>query len=285
MSTADTDAGWKSDPFGRYELRYWDGSAWTAHVSSGGNQATDEPVPGDPASPPPPPPQAPEAPKPGGSWKDKLKSAAQQAAQQGKELAEKGKALAAEQQAARAEAAKNDPNLVWMGEKKSMGTSAIGMSSVQYRITRDKVYVDSGLLGSTSEQVPLWAVIDIDVRQNVMQRGKNEGDVVLHLDQMTYAGAAELVLDNISDPFGVRDLLNPLVSEARAKKQMLTQTQYLQHSGSPFGTVTAPAPAAPTPAGPPVDLADQLRKLAELRDQGILTDEEFALQKQRLLGG
>ncbi|MBA2624505.1 MAG: SHOCT domain-containing protein, partial [Acidimicrobiia bacterium] len=39
------------------------------------------------------------------------------------------------------------------------------------------------------------------------------------------------------------------------------------------------------PAGPPVDVADQLRKLASLRDEGILSDEEFAAQKARLLGG
>jgi hypothetical protein len=43
---------------------------------------------------------------------------------------------------------------------------------------------------------------------------------------------------------------------------------------------------APTAAGltPAPDLADQLRKLAKLRDQGILTDEEFAAQKDKLLG-
>lgn len=281
-------AGWKNDPFGRHELRYWDGAAWTQHVSDAGVTGTDEPVPNDPAAPPPPPPApaAPAAPAAsGGGWKDKLKAAAQQAAVQGKELAEKGKALAAEQQAARQAAAANDPNLVWMGEKKSLGTSAIGVSSVRYRITRDKVYVDSGLLGTSSEQVPLYAVHDIDVRQNLMQQPKNIGDVVLHLDgTMTYNGVAELVLDNIEDPYGVRDLLNPLVSEARAKKQMLTQTQYMQHSGSMFGAAPAAPPAPAGGAAGGVDIADQLRKLAELRDQGILTEEEFAVQKQRLLG-
>ena len=101
---------------------------------------------------------------------------------------------------------------------------------------------------------------------------------------MTYNGMSQLVLDNIEDPFGVRDLLNPLVSEARAKKQMLTQTQYVQHSGAMPGVVPG-APAAPQAGAPAVDIADQLRKLAELRDQGILTEEEFAVQKQRLLGG
>lgn len=36
--------GWYADPAGRYELRYWDGSAWTEHVSRAGQQYTDPPV-------------------------------------------------------------------------------------------------------------------------------------------------------------------------------------------------------------------------------------------------
>jgi Protein of unknown function (DUF2510) len=37
-------AGWYADPSGRYELRYWDGNAWTEHVSRAGQQFTDPPV-------------------------------------------------------------------------------------------------------------------------------------------------------------------------------------------------------------------------------------------------
>ena len=277
-------AGWKADPFGRHEHRYWDGTAWTAHVSDGGVTGTDEPVPSPEGAPPPPPPPAPSAGGGGGGWRDKLKAVTEQ----GKELAEKGKQALAEQQAARAEQIANDPNTVWTGEKKSAGTSAIGVSTVRYRITRDKIYVESGLMSSVSEQVPLWAVLDVDVRQNLMQRPKNIGDVAVMIDTAQYPGHAgsELLLDNVEDPFTVRDLLNQHVAEARAKKQMLTQTQYLQHSGPAFAP-GAPAPAAAQPgasSAAPVDVADQLRKLAELRDQGILTEEEFSLQKQKLLG-
>lgn len=287
-------AGWQADPFGRHELRYHDGSAWTAHVSDAGVTGSDEPVPSPPGAVPPPPPAAapvaPAAAAAGGGWKDKLKAAAQQ----GKEMAEKGKQAMAEQQAQRTAAAAADPNTIWVGEKKSLGTSAVGVSSTRYRITKDKIYVESGLVSSVSEQVPLWAVLDVDVRQNVMQRGKNIGDVAVMIDTAQYPGhsGSELLLDNVEDPYGVRDLLNSQVSEARAKKQMLTQTQYLQHSGPAFGAPPAPAygappaaaPAAPASGGSPVDMADQLRKLAQLRDEGILSDEEFAVQKQRLLG-
>lgn len=51
-----------------------------------------------------------------------------------------------------------------------------------------------------------------------------------------------------------------------------------------------PAPAAPEPqAAAPVGMTDdamsQLEKLAELKAQGILTEEEFAEQKAKILAG
>ncbi len=42
------------------------------------------------------------------------------------------------------------------------------------------------------------------------------------------------------------------------------------------GTQAQPEPLA--------DIADQIRKLAELRDTGVLTDEEFQAKKTKLLG-
>lgn len=38
--------GWYADPFGRHEVRYYDGSTWTEHVASHGRQSTDPPVQG-----------------------------------------------------------------------------------------------------------------------------------------------------------------------------------------------------------------------------------------------
>ena len=37
-------AGWYADPAGRFDLRYWDGGAWTEHVSRAGQQYTDSPT-------------------------------------------------------------------------------------------------------------------------------------------------------------------------------------------------------------------------------------------------
>ena len=50
----------------------------------------------------------------------------------------------------------------------------------------------------------------------------------------------------------------------------------------------APPAAAPAEPGPPAGLSaeamEQLQKLADLHKSGILTDDEFATQKARILG-
>ena len=51
----------------------------------------------------------------------------------------------------------------------------------------------------------------------------------------------------------------------------------------PEPTYAEPPPAA-APAAPAADPIEQLKQLAELRDQGILTEEEFARQKAKILG-
>jgi len=38
-------ASWSADPLGRHELRYWNGTQWTEHVSDGGVTSSDPPQP------------------------------------------------------------------------------------------------------------------------------------------------------------------------------------------------------------------------------------------------
>jgi Short C-terminal domain len=46
-----------------------------------------------------------------------------------------------------------------------------------------------------------------------------------------------------------------------------------------------PQQYAPPEPAPQQDMVQQLKDLAALKDQGILTEEEFAAQKARILGG
>jgi len=63
-----------------------------------------------------------------------------------------------------------------------------------------------------------------------------------------------------------------------AAQQAVAQQQAAQAAAAP-----APAPAA-APAAGGTDLVAELQKLGALRDQGILSDDEFAAAKAKLLG-
>ncbi len=41
VAVGGAPAGWQTDPSGRFEQRYWDGNAWTEHVSTGGVASSD----------------------------------------------------------------------------------------------------------------------------------------------------------------------------------------------------------------------------------------------------
>ena len=63
--------------------------------------------------------------------------------------------------------------------------------------------------------------------------------------------------------------------QAAAQQQQQAQAQ--QAKAAPA------APAAPA-AAPPKDVTAELQKLADLHKSGVLTDEEFAAAKKKLLG-
>jgi hypothetical protein len=58
--------------------------------------------------------------------------------------------------------------------------------------------------------------------------------------------------------------------------------QYGQQQQQQYAPPQAPPPAAPA-AGP--SMADQLQQLAALHQQGVLSDDEFAAAKAKVLGG
>src|SRR3954471_23040617 len=68
----------------------------------------------------------------------------------------------------------------------------------------------------------------------------------------------------------------------RWAEQEAPQQQYYQEPQ--YAPAPAPAPQyAPAPAGPPPDRIAQLKTLADLKSQGILTDGEFEAEKAKIL--
>jgi Short C-terminal domain len=74
-----------------------------------------------------------------------------------------------------------------------------------------------------------------------------------------------------------------IAGTATAVSGHVAARQHARHSQQ--AAAAAPTePVARLERAEPVGVVEQLKKFAELRDQGILTDKEFAAQKAKLLG-
>jgi hypothetical protein len=76
------------------------------------------------------------------------------------------------------------------------------------------------------------------------------------------------------------------MGKRRAESQMAYEQQEADQNSRLGALESQPAAAAAPPAsgGMSQSAIDQLKQLGELKQQGILTDEEFEAQKAKILG-
>jgi hypothetical protein len=200
-------------------------------------------------------------------WMGKARSAADQAAATAKQAA--GQATAAAKQRDEAALEKAGPlpeGALWRGVSHESGRNSI-VTLYPDRIERTKPTSKLSLTGMLAggpedvEVIPMKSVSSVQVR-----RGPWYHDVTV------YASGNTIVLS--------------VDSEQAEKLRGLVMEQVLGGSAHAAGAPpTAPAPPAPAEAAPPSGDAviEQIRKLGELRDAGLLTPEEFAAKKAELL--
>src|SRR5262245_32525297 len=73
--------------------------------------------------------------------------------------------------------------------------------------------------------------------------------------------------------------------DQEARLQQLEEQQYQQQAAPPPQYAAPPPAAAPPSGGISEQGIEELKKLAELKEQGILTDAEFEVQKAKILQG
>lgn len=75
-----------------------------------------------------------------------------------------------------------------------------------------------------------------------------------------------------------------IAGTATAVSGKVAQAQHTKYAAQQEQAAAAPAPPAAAPAAADDDVFVTIQKLAVLRDQGILTEEEFSAKKAQLLG-
>jgi len=96
------------------------------------------------------------------------------------------------------------------------------------------------------------------------------------------AGTATAVSNRVSRRQGNRWAEKDQQAQDAADAEAYRQQQDDQQQGYPPQQAYAPPQPAAAPAGD--DMLTQLQKLGELKTAGVLTEEEFAAQKAKILG-
>jgi len=126
-----------------------------------------------------------------------------------------------------------------------------------FAVTSDRVIHRHGLIAKRSLEIPLEHINDVRFEQKIWERMIGAGTLVIHSASET--GRQEF--GNVRNPEHVQ---KTIYHEGEKNQQRMR--------GGGFQ-----APQAPT-------VTSELHRLADLRDRGVLTQQEFEAQKARILG-
>jgi uncharacterized membrane protein YdbT with pleckstrin-like domain len=129
-------------------------------------------------------------------------------------------------------------------------------------VTSDRVIHRSGWLAKRSMEMPLERINDVRFQQSVLERAVGAGDLIIE-------SGGEYGQNHFSDIRRPEDV-QKLIYEKSEENQMRLERAA---EGPDTGPVT-------TGASP----LDEIERLASMRKRGLISEEEFEIQKRRLLG-
>jgi hypothetical protein len=165
-------------------------------------------------------------------------------------------------------------NKIYKASRKSASAIASpDKMSLVVTLNDEGMMYQQGLISTRSEMVPYNKINSVNVQQGPLQNTLDYGTVIV----VTGNDVEPIRLVDIENPYGLRQDLEDMM-EAAAHPEVVLAPGSAAPGGQP--TATAPTPPASSAQSP----EDELVKLAALRDQGIITPDDFNRKKQQLLG-
>ena len=124
-------------------------------------------------------------------------------------------------------------------------------------LTTDRLITRSGIIAKRSKEIPLERINDVAFTQSVLERLLGAGSLLIE-------SAGERGQERITD------VRHPEQVQLEIYKEAEENNNRMMRGGAPA--------AQPTPSVP-----EQIEALARLREQGVLTEEEFDAKKKDLL--
>jgi len=135
-------------------------------------------------------------------------------------------------------------------------------------VTSDRVIHREGWIAKRSMEIPLEAINDVRFHQGVFERLIGAGDLII-------SSASEFGRQVFGDIRNPEEVQRTISHQGELNKERM-------YRGGGRGSA-APAQATTPPAS--ASTTGELERLAELRNKGVLTEDEFQSQKKRILDG
>ena len=151
-------------------------------------------------------------------------------------------------------------------------------------LTDRRLILHEGILSKRSIDVPLDQVNDIRFSQNPFERIFRYGDIVIE----SASEYGQQPFTNIGNPEEIKKLIlqqRHIMEEERERRQSRDMATEIGKAIQTGAAPAAPAQAPPQPAGKgdELEVVEGLKKLADLRQSGALSEEEFQRAKNELM--
>lgn len=114
----------------------------------------------------------------------------------------------------------NNAAIQWQDRKHHLWFP-IGLTS--YYIKNDRLMTKKGLLTTTLDETLLYRIVDITCRQTIWGRLFGTGNILI---KTKVDANPDIVLENISRPFQIRDMLSEMVEDSREKRNVVGMEFY-----------------------------------------------------------
>lgn len=104
--------------------------------------------------------------------------------------------------------------LLWKDRKRHLG---LPMSFTRYSLSEDRLFLSTGMLNIKDEEVLLYRIRDIALSRTFMQRLFGVGTVTVMSSDKSMP---VLVLKNVSNPVGVKELIHQSVEDMKIKRRV-----------------------------------------------------------------
>lgn len=107
--------------------------------------------------------------------------------------------------------------ILWRGRPSKVFSPAKALTN-RYKLTNERLMIEQGFIGRRTEEIDLYRVNDVAVKQNPGERIGGFGDITVETSDST---APVKLLHNVSDPDRVKDLIREAARTERQRRRVM----------------------------------------------------------------